>query len=253
MRSLIKIVLGILLAWFIITVVIPFGFIVLLLVVGSMSQQEHKKEVVSTKEEVVSAKEESVIVDAKVSPEQNSCLDLMYSKIENPYVPDTYLSRVKKISISRSFKYHKPADGTAEQNLEVRLQDMTTSDTKVSVEIRPNKSKILLNSINFKLHGSEEEISLDVSNTPKGAHYIDFSKGSKNYEELLKVTQEGSTPKLRASSIETGKKSKILLTAEITDPPAHEYNGAPLLLKIRNAVDCITNPPEIPKDFTVVE
>lgn len=247
MRSLIKIVLGILLAWFIITVVIPFGFIVVLLVIGSMSHQEQKKEVVSTKEE-------SVIVDDKVSTEQNYCLDLMYSKIANPYLPDTYLSRVKKISISRSFKYYKTANSTAEQNIEVRLQDMTTSDTKVSVEIRPNKSRLLLNSITFKLHGSEEEINLDVLNTTKGAHYIDFSKGSKNYEELLKATPEGTIPKLRASSIEvTGKKSKILLTAEITDPPAHEYNGTPLLLKIRNAVDCITNPPEIPKDFTVVE
>lgn len=240
MRSLIKLVLAIVIAWFTIVVVIPALLLAWLLYFGSKHQQEKEKEAAS--------------LEMPVEAKQNYCIDILYSKSVDSYTNKTYLTRVKSIDIGYpTIEYRKSKSGTKEEYLNVNVLGMLPTEPIVSIElaVRARDNYSNTKAIKFRIHGSEEEISLDVSTTEKGAYYIDFSKGSKNYEELLKVTPEGSIPKLRASSMEvTGKKSTILLTADVKE---NRYRKLPLLLEIRRAVDCITNPPEIPKEFTVVE
>jgi hypothetical protein len=243
MRSLIKLVLAILIAWFTIVVVIPALAWSWVLYKG-VSANKEKQQVKETKS-----------ID---------CIKVLYTTEVDPYTNKKILKKIEQAYISFPYsglEYYKANSAQSTFTYRLTLKNVNyfpTSDPRVKIDLSLSMSTVStidassIKRINFKVKDSTEEVSLAVSMDDKQGYYFDFSKGTENYETLSNLATSSSTPVVAASSISIiNKKSPELVTASFGDNGWGDYT--PFLVRLKELTHCVNNPPKIPKDFIVVE
>jgi hypothetical protein len=142
----------------------------------------------------------------------------------------------------------------------------STENSKVVLDITTAQTSVIdiasIKVIKFKLSGSEDEISLEVSrelikgsehpHSPQYQYYIDLSKGTSNYKALESVPDRWND-KIWGSSVVLIKDG----ASEMVTADSSECNWfctiPPAIPRLKELTYCVNNPPNIPKDFVVFE